>query len=55
MTLVDLTLQERHLAILRELVLHEDGIEAAAYVLCGENRVVCDPLERRARRRLTSY
>jgi molybdopterin/thiamine biosynthesis adenylyltransferase/proteasome lid subunit RPN8/RPN11 len=55
MTLVDLTLQERHLAVLRELVSREDGTEAAAYVLCGENRVACDPWERRARRRLTSY
>lgn len=55
MMLVDLTLQERHLAVLRELVSREDGIEAAAYVLCGENRVVCDPWECRARRRLTSY
>ena len=55
MTLVDLTLQERHLTVLRELVLREDGIEAAAYVLCGENRVACDPWEHRARRRLTSY
>ncbi|MDS4058103.1 MAG: ThiF family adenylyltransferase [Candidatus Contendobacter sp.] len=55
MTLVDLTIQERHLDSLRELVLRNDGIEAAAYVLCGENRVACDPWERRARRRLTSY
>lgn len=55
MMLVDLTLQERHLTVLRELVSREDGIEAAAYVLCGENRVACDPWERRARRRLTSY
>jgi len=55
MTLVDLTFQERHLDSLRELVLRNDGIEAAVYVLCGENRVECDPWEHRARRRLTSY
>ncbi len=55
MTLVDLTIQERHLDSLRGLVLRNDGIEAAAYVLYGENRVACDPWERRARRRFTSY
>ena len=55
MMLVDLTLQERHIDTLRKLVLRDDGVEAAAYVLCGENLVSCDPWERCARRRLTSY
>ena len=55
MTLVDLTLQERHAETLRELVLRDDGVEAAAYVLCGEARIARDPWERRARRRLTSF
>jgi molybdopterin/thiamine biosynthesis adenylyltransferase len=55
MTLVDITLQERHIDALRALVIRDDGVEAAAYVLCGENRVARDPWERRARRRLTSY
>lgn len=55
MMLVDITLQERHIDALRALVLRDDGVEAAAYVLCGENRVASDPWERRARRRLTSY
>jgi len=55
MTLMDLTLQERHLDALRELVLRQDRSEGAAYLLCGEARITCDPWERRARRRLTSY
>jgi len=55
MTLVDLTIQERHIDALRALVLRDDGVEAAAYVLCGESRVASDPWEQRARRRLTSY
>lgn len=55
MTPVDLTLQEQHLEALRGLVLREDGVEAAAYLLCGEARIARDPWERRSRRRLTSY
>ncbi len=55
MTLVDLTLQERHLEALREQVVRADGMEAAAYLLCGESQIGSDPWERRARRRLTSY
>jgi len=55
MTLVDLTLQERHLETLRGLVLNGEGIEAAAYLLCGESRIASDPWERRCRRRLVSY
>lgn len=55
MTLVDLNIQERHLDALRALVLREDGLEAAAYILCGEARIERDPWERRSRRRLISY
>lgn len=55
MTLVDLTLQESHLQTLRSQVLRGDGVEAAAYLLCGESRIGSDPWERRARRRLMSY
>lgn len=55
MSTFDLTLQERHLDELRSLVLREDGIEAAAYILCGEARIGRDPWERRSRRRLTSH
>lgn len=55
MSFLDLTLQERHLDALRGLVLREDGVEAAAYLLCGESMISRDPWERRTRRRLTSY
>ncbi|BBL77507.1 ThiF family adenylyltransferase [Methylomagnum ishizawai] len=55
MTCIDLTFQENHLQTLRGLVLREDGVEAAAYILCGESRIESDPWERRARRRLSSY
>jgi molybdopterin/thiamine biosynthesis adenylyltransferase len=55
MSSVDLTLQEQHLDALRSLVLRSDGVEAAAYILCGEARITSDPWERRSRRRLTSY
>lgn len=55
MTLVDLTLQEDHLAQLRELTTRNDGTEAAAYILCGEARIAHDPWERRSRRRFTSH
>lgn len=55
MSLIDITLQSTHLDLLRDLVLRDDGIEAAAYLLCGESQIDCDPWERRSRRRLTSY
>lgn len=52
---VDVTLQERHLERLRELVLPTGGVEGAAYVLFGEAHVGDDPWERRAHRRFLSY
>ena len=55
MSLLDLTIREADLDALRGLVLREDGIEAAAYVLCGESRIHSDPWERRSRRRLTVH
>ena len=55
MSPADLTLQEAHLARLRELTARDDGAEAAAYILCGEARIEHDPWERRSRRRFTSY
>lgn len=55
MSPVDMTFQAAHLEELRRLVLREDGIEGAAYILCGEARIGSDPWERRGRRRLTSY
>ena len=55
MSLFDLTIREADLDALRGLVLREDGLEAAAYVLCGESSIQSDPWERRGRRRLTVH
>lgn len=55
MSVIDVTLQERHLARLRELVLPAGGVEGAAYVLFGQSRISQDPWDRRARRRFLSY
>ncbi len=55
MNVLDLTIREADLDALLRLVLREDGIEAAAYVLCGESRIGSDPWERRSRRRLTVH
>ena len=55
MSLFDLTIREADLDALRGLLLREDGIEAAAYVLCGESCIQSDPWERRSRRRLTVH
>lgn len=55
MTIIDVTLQERHLAELRRLVLPTGHTEGAAYVLFGRSRIEADPWERRARQRFLSY
>ncbi|MEP7295138.1 MAG: ThiF family adenylyltransferase [Burkholderiales bacterium] len=55
MTLLDVTMQERHLSRLRELVLPAGGSEGAAYVLFGQALVGEDPWERSSRRRFLSY
>ena len=55
MSLLDLTIRDTDLDALRGLVLREDGIEAAAYVLCGESRIQSDPWERRSRHRLAVH
>jgi len=55
MTTHDLTLHESHLDTLRDLVMRDDGIEGAAYMLCGVSRIGCDPWERRSRQRFTCY
>lgn len=55
MTFLDVTLQERHLSRLRELVLPAGGSEGAAYILFGQALVGEDPWERRSRRRFLSY
>lgn len=52
---LDITFQERHFDELRKLVIRDDGNEAAAYILCAENHIACDPWEHSSRRRLTSY
>lgn len=54
MSRLDVTLQERHEAELRALLLRPDGHEAAAYVLYGISRVAIDPWDRQSRLRLTS-
>jgi molybdopterin/thiamine biosynthesis adenylyltransferase len=54
-TLLDVTLQERHVSRLRELVLPPGEVEGAAYMLFGQSRIAEDPWERRARQRYLSY
>ena len=54
-TLVDVTLQERHRDELIALLDKPDGTEAAAYVLFGTATVDSDPWERTRRLRLTSF
>ena len=55
MTFMEVTLQEGHLARMRELVLPAGGSEGAAYVLFGQARIDSDPWERRSRQRFLSY
>ena len=55
MSHIDLTICETDLDALRTLVVREDGIEAAAYVLCGHSRIDSDPWERQRRHRLTVH
>ena len=55
MSIVDLTVREKDFDTLRALVRREDGVEAAAYVLCGEGLIHSDPWERRSRCRLTVH
>lgn len=52
---VDLILQERHLETLRSLVLHDDRVERAAYIVCGTSHIASDPWDRQSRQRLTSF
>jgi molybdopterin/thiamine biosynthesis adenylyltransferase len=52
---VDLTLQDRHLHQLNELVLQTPEVEGAAYVLFGISRIKSDPWDRRSRLRLLSH
>ena len=55
MSHIDLTIRDAALDELRALVLREDGVEAAAYVLCGQSAIESDPWERRRRHRLTVH
>lgn len=55
MSLMDLTLQDKHFQQLSELLRRDDGKEAAAYLLCGKSTIAHDPWERRTRCRLLSY
>ena len=55
MSPLDLTIRETDLGTLWDLVRRDDGIEATAYVLCGESRIHSDPWERRSRCRLTVH
>ncbi|MBC2662796.1 ThiF family adenylyltransferase [Novosphingobium flavum] len=51
--IVDLTLQDKHLRVLRTELLRPDGLEHAAYVLFGVSRIAADPFTGSARMRLT--
>ena len=55
MSIVDLTIRKTDLDALWTLVRRENGIEAAAYVLCGEGIIHLDPWERRSRSRLSVH
>ncbi|HDR9036000.1 TPA: ThiF family adenylyltransferase [Burkholderia vietnamiensis] len=55
MSRVDVSLQERHLVRLKELVLPGGGVEGAAYLLFGSSRVDEDPWDRQSRQRFLSY
>jgi molybdopterin/thiamine biosynthesis adenylyltransferase len=55
MTSCSLTLQERHAERVRSLVLREDGIEGAAYLLCARSQIGHDPWDHSERLRLTSF
>ena len=55
MSIVDLTIREKDFDTLRALVRREDGVEAAAYVLCGEGLIHSDPWERQSRCCLTVH
>lgn len=50
-----LVLQERHLNHLQEFLIHQDGVERAAYVLCGESVIAVDPWTAQPHRKFISY
>jgi molybdopterin/thiamine biosynthesis adenylyltransferase len=55
MITASLTLQEHHYDRLRELVLSDDGLEGAAYLLCGESFIASDPWDGQEHRKFISY
>ena len=55
MSTASLTFQERHFNHLREFIIHRDGIERAAYVLCGEASIEVDPWDGHPHRKFISY
>jgi molybdopterin/thiamine biosynthesis adenylyltransferase len=52
---VSLTLQERHLHKLKDRLLHQDGRERAAYLICGEVFIPSDPWNGRSHRKYLSF
>lgn len=51
--IVDLTVQDKHLRVLRAELLRPDNLEHAAYILFGVSRIAADPFTGSARIRLT--
>ncbi|MBD2328369.1 ThiF family adenylyltransferase [Alkalinema sp. FACHB-956] len=50
-----LKIQERHLNRLKEFLIHQDGVERAAYILCGQSSVSLDPWTGHPHRKFFSY
>lgn len=55
MSTASLTIQARHLDALRALLRRDDGVERAAYVLCGAAHIGHDPWDRQGHRTFVSY
>lgn len=55
MITTSLTLQERHKKHLHELLIRQDGIERAAYVLCAEAFIKSEPWDEQPHRKFISY
>jgi molybdopterin/thiamine biosynthesis adenylyltransferase len=55
MIVASLTLQEHHYDRLRELLLHDDGTEGAAYLLCGKSFITADPWDGQEHHKFISY
>ena len=55
MTTYSLTLQEPHFEALRAHLIRPDGLERAAYLLCGQARIERDPWDGEGHHKLVSY